>query len=90
MDVNTESDEGEPNDASDTAFQHAMLDKHCDQPIEHFDAVIILATRYNTASGTASLVKRGRGNYYTQSGMAREWVKRCDADIHYECRPEDG
>lgn len=81
--------EGEPNDGADRAFQEAMLDKHCDQLIEHFDAVMIIATRYNTTTGTASLVKRGRGNYYTQSGMAREWVKRCDADIHFEAKPDD-
>src|SRR4051812_38172374 len=82
-------EDGEPNDEGDRAFQEAMLDKHCDQMIEHFDAVIIIATRYNTTTGTASMVKRGRGNYSSQSGMVREWVKPQAAKIFYEKKPEE-
>lgn len=82
-------EEGEPNDESDRKRQEAMLDKHCDQLIEHFDSVVILASRYDPQTSLASLVKRGRGSYYTQYGIVQAWIKRQDAEIHFEARPEE-
>lgn len=84
----TQPDDEVPDDEQ-RAFDETLIDKHCDQLIEHFDSVVIFATRYFPKDGMASLLKRGRGNYYTQSGMVRSWIKRQDAEIHYEAKPDD-
>jgi hypothetical protein len=44
---------------------------------EHFDAVIIFATRYESelASGTIR-VSHGTGNWYARYGQVREWIVR--------------
>jgi len=44
----------------------------------HFDAVQILATRYDHTGGTTVRAELGTGNWYARRGHAQEWMLRGD------------
>lgn len=49
---------------------------------EHYDSLIIFATRYESEAesgeqGTVGITRR-RGNYYASCGLVRGWVKQQD------------
>lgn len=54
-----------------------IVDRHCHQLIEHFDAVQILVSLPDEG-GTGSIYS-GRGNWYARQGMAQDFVKQDQA-----------
>lgn len=56
-----------------------LLDKHVMELKEHFDAVIILASRDADDMQFTQFVHKARGNFFAQRGMMREMLKRDDA-----------
>ncbi len=66
----------------------ALIDSHVAQLMEHFDSVQILATR-TKSDGTTIGVTRGRGNWYSRVGYAREWLLRDDEYNRINVREEN-
>lgn len=54
---------------------------------EHFDSVLVLATRRH-ATGTTTFTKHG-GNFYASYGVAREWLIKEDEDARISQRNDD-
>lgn len=54
----------------------------------HFDAVQILATRYDHTSGTTVRAELGTGNWYARRGHAQEWMLRGDEVSRIEAADE--
>lgn len=48
---------------------------------EHFDCILVLASRLNPTNGNTEIYVRGTGNYYARVGMAREFLDRDTATI---------
>ena len=51
-----------------------LADKMADDLAEHFESVIIIATRTEGTEGTNVVCKR-RGNYYATKGAITEWLE---------------
>lgn len=46
--------------------------------LEHFDSVVILATRHQGGSNVTTEVVRMGGNVYANLGLARSWLLEMD------------
>jgi hypothetical protein len=56
-----------------------ILKSHAAQLAEHFDSVLIIATKYRPAGGGTSHSSYGEGDWYARYGAARAWLKNEDA-----------
>lgn len=57
---------------------------------EHFDAVLILASRYEPATENGTVTCQcGAGNLHTLVGMASEYVSRQDEFVRCHARRKD-
>ena len=57
----------------------AILKRHAEQIMEHFDNVTIFVTRKaDDGEGTVN-ASWGRGNWYARYGQVREWVTKEEA-----------
>lgn len=54
---------------------------------EHFDSVLVLATRRHP-DGTSTFTRTG-GNFYASYGVAREWLLKHDEDARIQQRKND-
>ena len=55
-----------------------ILELHASQLMEHFDAVQILASNYD--SGVTASQSSGRGNWYSRRGLAEAFLNVCSAE----------
>lgn len=60
------------------------LKSHCDQLMEHFDAVQIFASRY-TDEGTIA-IKQGDGNWFARRGQVEDWLMKENEATRVEIR----
>jgi len=58
------------------------------QLMEHFDAVQIFVTRYDSKDGTVQ-INHGRGNYYARRGQVDWWRTIEDEDCRERTRKTD-
>lgn len=67
-----------PNEDEEYKVMEAATDRVLTTLMEHFDSVYIFASKYDPQIGMTKSVHRGKGNYYTSSGLIREWLKKQD------------
>lgn len=62
-------------DQHDKDHIRSLMDKACEQIIEHCDSVRIFVTKHS-GDGTVNttFIDSGRGNFYAQLGQVREWL----------------
>lgn len=72
----------------DQAKVVAHIRKIAEGLTEHYDAVHIFASRFETdkEGGNSITVNVGEGNFYTRYGQIREWVTRKEAEAEAEAR----
>lgn len=58
---------------------------------EHFDSVMIFASRYqpNEGEGTTLTMNSGVGNWHTRYGQVREWLIKADEQGRIDERKHD-
>jgi hypothetical protein len=60
----------------------AMLQKHVDQLIEHFDSVQIFCTKASEdGSGRTVNANCGGGNCFASYGQIRHWIIECEQNF---------
>lgn len=69
------------------AAESDLVASHAKTLAEHFDAVVILATRHEGSRGTRTISK-GAGNWHAQYGIVREWLVNRDEDTRETARRE--
>lgn len=55
-----------------------LLDKALEIVSEHFDSVIIIATRHEETEGGTIMTYRKAGNYYASKAAVRDWLVNQD------------
>lgn len=69
-----------------------LIQKHVSALEEHFDTVMIFATRHDPAeAGGTEHCSMGGGNWYARFGQVKEWVIRQEemARVHVRVNQED-
>jgi hypothetical protein len=61
-----------------------LVDEAAAKLAEHFDSVIILAS--STEERITRMWKAGRGDWYSQQGMAQEFITRDQASVFAEAQ----
>lgn len=63
----------------------AMVNKHVQALMEHFDTVQIFVTRHMPSELDATrMLSMGAGNWFARSGQVREWVIERDGGLHQD------